>query len=114
VRHTRPAAILRGGALIGAAAAMLGWGAGASAATYVVTMTAMSYGKIPASVAVGDTINWVNHDTVPHTVTARDKSFDLRVNPNQTVSQSVQKAGTFPFYCIYHATMRGTLKVTAK
>jgi plastocyanin len=114
MKQIMPTAILRGGLFIGAAVAMLGWTAGASAATYVVTMANMSYGKVPGELAVGDTITWVNHDSVPHTVTARDKSFDLRMSPGQTVSQTVQKAGTFPFYCIFHATMRGTLKVVAK
>lgn len=114
MRTSIMSAILRGGLIIGAVAAMAGWAGSASAASYTVTMANMSYGKVPASLVVGDTIIWVNRDTVQHTVTARDKSFDLRVAPNQSVAQTVQKAGTFPFYCIYHATMRGTLKVTAK
>jgi len=27
---------------------------------------------------------------------------------------TLQKAGTIPFYCIFHSMMRGTLKVAAK
>ena len=80
----------------------------------VVTMANMSYGQIPTDLKVGDTIVWVNHDTVPHTVTARDKSFDVRVNVGQTVRQPLTRAGVFPFICIYHAAMRGTLTVAAK
>src|SRR5437868_8537224 len=85
-------------------------GGGASAESppgqYVVVMSNMNYGRLPAGVKVGDKISWVNHDTVPHTVTARDHSFDLRVGPGQSAQMVVQKAGSFPFYCIFHSTMR--------
>lgn len=88
--------------------------AAAQAAEYTVTMANMSYGRVPASLQVGDTITWVNKDSVPHTVTARDKSFDLRVAPGQSKTMTADKPGSFAFYCIYHAMMRGTLKVVAK
>lgn len=88
--------------------------AAASAADYTVTVANMSYGRVPSNLKVGDTITWVNHDTVPHTVTARDKSFDLRPGPGQSAKMTLDKEGSFPFYCIYHAAMRGTLKVAAK
>lgn len=86
----------------------------AQAADYTVTLSNMSYGRLPSSLKVGDTITWVNKDTVPHTVTARDKSFDLHMGPGQSAKMTTDKEGSFPFYCIYHATMRGTLKVAAK
>jgi plastocyanin len=78
-----------------------------------VVLSNMSFGRVPADLKVGDTVVWVNHDTVPHTVTARDRSFDLHVGPGQSASQSLDKPGTFPFFCIYHSMMRGTLKVAA-
>ncbi len=81
---------------------------------YTVVMANMSYGKLPGGVKVGDTITWVNRDTVPHTATARDKSFDVRVQQGQSVSMVVKKAGNVAFYCIYHPGMRGTLTVAAQ
>lgn len=80
---------------------------------FTVTMSNMNYGTIPTTAKVGDTIIWVNRDTVPHTVTARDKSFDLRVAPGQKAQLKLQKAGTFAIYCIYHVMMRATLKVAS-
>jgi plastocyanin len=77
-------------------------------------MSNMSYGALPPGLKVGDTIAWVNHDTVIHSVTARDKSFDLRINPGQTMKMTLAMAGKFPFYCLFHPTMRGTLTVDAK
>ncbi len=108
-------AVRRGLVLGGVALALMATAGGALAQkTYAVVMGSMSYGQIPSELKVGDTITWTNNDTVPHTVTARDRSFDLRVNPGQSVNQTLQKAGTFNFYCIYHATMRGTLVVADK
>lgn len=86
----------------------------APAKTYTVVMANMSFGKLPAGVKVGDTITWVNRDSVPHTATARDKSFDVRVQQGQSASMVVKKAGKIPFYCIYHPGMRGTLDVAAQ
>jgi plastocyanin len=54
----------------------------------------------------------VNKDTVPHTVTARDHSFNLQVAPGKSASLRLTKTGTFSFYCILHPAMRGTLKVS--
>jgi plastocyanin len=79
----------------------------------IVTISQMRYGSLPADLKVGDTIVWINKDTVPHTVTAKDHSFDLRLDPGKQVTQTMGKAGTFAFYCIYHPTMRGTLKVAS-
>ncbi|MBC9030855.1 cupredoxin domain-containing protein [Sphingomonas sp. JC676] len=81
---------------------------------YTVVMGSMSFGKLPSGLKVGDTITWVNRDTVPHTATARDKSFDVRVQQGQSVSMVVKKAGSIAFYCIYHPGMRGTLTVAAQ
>ncbi|HEU4962046.1 MAG TPA: cupredoxin domain-containing protein [Sphingomonas sp.] len=101
--------------LAGAVAmALLSAPTAASAANHVVAMANMSYGRLPSDIKVGDTITWVNQDSVPHTVTARDKSFDLRLAPGQKGTMTASKPGSFPFYCIYHATMRGVLKVAAK
>ena len=83
----------------------------APAQSYAITMANMSYGQIPNGVKVGDTILWVNRDTVLHTATARDHSFDLRIAPGKTARLVVQKSGNIAFYCIFHAAMRGTLTV---
>ena len=81
---------------------------------YTVVMGNMEYGTQPGGLKVGDTIVWVNHDTVIHSITARDHSFDVRVNPGQTVRMPLATAGKFPFYCLFHPTMRGTLTVGPK
>jgi plastocyanin len=76
-----------------------------------VSIANMRYAQIPAGLKVGDTIVWQNRDSVPHTVTARDKSFDVRISPHQTARMTLDRAGSVPFYCIFHVQMRGTLTV---
>jgi plastocyanin len=101
------------GALAMATVPIVSTPANAAGSQVTVTMANMKFGAIPA-VKVGDSIVFVNRDSVPHTVTARDHSFDLRIGPGQSGRLTVSKAGTFPIYCILHAPMRGTLTVAAK
>jgi len=94
-----------------ASAVVLPLGAAAEARDYQVAMANMAYGPIPSGLKVGDSIVWVNKDSVPHTVTARDHSFDLRIGPHQQGRVILTKAGTYQIYCILHSPMRGTFTV---
>jgi plastocyanin len=85
----------------------------ASGRVVTVHINGADYGKLPTGLKVGDTINWVNDDTVAHTVTARDHSFDLHLNPGQSAKLTLQKDGQIPIFCIYHSTMRGVLTAAA-
>lgn len=78
---------------------------------YVVPIANMSFGPIPSGLKVGDSIVFVNKDSVPHTITARDHSFDLRIGAGQRGRIGLTKAGSFPIYCILHAQMRSNLTV---
>ena len=100
-------------AAAGIAALAPGASAGAAGKEYVVTMSNMSFGRIPGGLKVGDTIVWVNRDTVLHSITAKDKSFDLRTQVGGRARLTLKKAGTIAIYCIYHPAMRGSLKVAS-
>jgi plastocyanin len=78
---------------------------------YSVEMARMRYGEVPTKLKVGDSIVWVNRDTVPHTVTARNRSFDLRIAPGKRAKMILTKSGKIEFYCILHPAMRGSLTV---
>jgi plastocyanin len=80
----------------------------------VVSMSNMKFGNIPGDLKVGDSILWVNKDSVPHTVTARNHSFDLRIGPGKRGRLNLTKSGSVSIYCILHPPMRGTLTVAAK
>ena len=41
----------------------------------------MEFGPLPAPLAVGDTVEWVNDDIFQHTATARNGAFDIDLKP---------------------------------
>lgn len=103
-------------ALSGIAASMLlvpggGRAAAAQSRVHSIFMHNMRFGAVPAGIRAGDTIVWVNRDVVPHTATARDRSFDIVVAGRQSVRMTVRRAGRVALYCRYHPAMTATLAV---
>jgi copper-containing nitrite reductase len=78
-----------------------------------------SPGYSPATITVvigmNSTVTWVNHDSVPHTVTATDKSFNSgNLDPGKSWTYTFTLPGTYNYYCIYHAGwMKGLVVVVA-
>ena len=64
------------------------------------------------TVKAGDSISIVNADTVDHTVTADDGSFDVDVPAGTTATLVISEAGTYAIHCKIHASMHGTIVVT--
>ncbi len=58
-------------------------------------------------------VEWKNTDFVAHTATADDrKSFETgRIDSGQTRRITARTKGRFPYFCRYHAAMKGTLVV---
>ena len=81
---------------------------------YTVTINDMEFGAMPEDAKVGDSITWINRDSVLHSVTARDHSFDIRLNPGQQATMKLNAAGRIAFYCLFHPSMRGSLSVAPK
>jgi plastocyanin len=66
------------------------------------------------TVPVGTTVIVRNDDSVAHTVTADDGSFDSgRIDGGSTGEVTLTAAGTFTFHCELHPAMSGTITVTA-
>lgn len=98
---------------LGALAASAPGGAQPAPREIVVVMDNMNFGRLPSDAKVGDVIVWDNRDTVQHTATARDGSFDIRLQPGKKGRTVLRKAGNIAVYCIYHPMMRATLRVAA-
>ena len=79
--------------------------------THTIVIDKMKFGPVPAGIRVGDTIHWVNKDIFWHTATARDKSFNIDLPAAASGDTVVKRAGTTPFYCVYHPGMKGQLVV---
>jgi plastocyanin len=69
----------------------------------------------PASLSVltGSRVMWTNESSRVHTVTAQDGSFDSgRVAVGQEFMHGFDRAGTYPYYCRLHPTIRGQVEVS--
>jgi plastocyanin len=63
-------------------------------------------------VAVGDTVTWMNTDTVSHTSTSDATGWDSGiVAPGAQFSRTFQAAGTFRYHCAIHPGMVGSVVV---
>lgn len=71
-----------------------------------------TYSPTTLEVKKGTTISFTNFDSVGHTVTAKDDSFDTPSFSNGgTQSITFDKAGTFEYYCKPHTYMKGKIIV---
>jgi alcohol dehydrogenase (cytochrome c) len=60
----------------------------------------------------GASVTWTNKDTVAHTATARDGSFDTGdINPGSSGTVTVQGQGKVDYYCTIHPWMIGSLTI---
>jgi len=64
------------------------------------------------TVAAGTTVTWVNHDDVPHTVTANDKAFGSKaMDTDEKFSHQFATPGTYAYFCAVHKHMTGEVIV---
>jgi plastocyanin len=90
-----------------------GAGGEPGSSTQQVKIAGFAFAPLSITVKAGTTVTWVNQDTMPHTVTADDGSFDSgSLAQGATFSQTFTKAGTYPYHCTFHSSMHGTVTVT--
>ena len=64
------------------------------------------------TIPVGTTVTWVNHDDVPHTVTANDKGFASKtMDTDERFSHRFTAPGTYAYFCAVHKHMTGKVIV---
>ena len=86
--------------------------ADAKARTHTVVLRGMNYLPATLTVKAGDTVVWKNEDIVPHTATARNKSFDSgSIEPGGSWSYVANRKGTYFYYCAFHPNTKGKLIV---
>ena len=68
----------------------------------------------PITAKVNDVITWTNNDTVPHRVELDDGSCLMGANiaGGAAASLTFSKAGTYPFHCKVHPSMKGTITIS--
>jgi plastocyanin len=86
--------------------------AGASGTTAV---TIKDYIYKPASITVpkGTTVSFTNRDSTPHTATSKESGvFESgSIDTGKTDKVTLEKSGTFAYYCLFHPFMKGTIVV---
>jgi plastocyanin len=79
--------------------------------THTVEIRGMEFHPALLTVAVGDTIVWINRDIVPHTATAngRTKWDTGQLVQGQAGRYVARRAGVARYVCTLHPTMHGKL-----
>lgn len=76
------------------------------------TIANFSFQPSSSAVAVGGTVTWTNNDSMPHTVTADDGSFNSGpISPGTTFSHTFSTPGTVSYHCSFHPSMHGSIVV---
>ena len=71
-----------------------------------------SFSPASLTVKVGDTVTWTNQDSMGHSATADDNSFDTGVlDQGKSGTVTFSKAGTYTYHCKIHSSMHGTITV---
>ena len=77
-----------------------------------ITIGNYAYGPGKLTVTAGTQVTFSNHDSVTHTATADDHSFDTGgVTPGQRGAITPDRPGTYPYHCLIHPFMHGQLVV---
>ncbi len=107
--HRAPRAIARGAALLLGAILLWGMG-GAPSRTHVLKITGFQFVPPRITVAVGDTLTWVNEDIVPHTATAATGAWDSgTIAAKGRATIVIRASGRVEYRCALHPSMRGTV-----
>jgi plastocyanin len=79
---------------------------------HTVTMRLVRFEPDSLVIAKGDTVEWVNHDIVPHTATATNGAWDSKtLLPGASWRTVLATPGPQPYSCLLHITMKGRIDV---
>lgn len=81
--------------------------------TATIAMKDIQFAPVNQTVKVGQTVKWVNEDTVDHNAVATDGAdFTSELfGKGKSFETTVDAAGTVKYVCTIHPAMKGTLTV---
>lgn len=83
--------------------------------SHTIEIRGFTYLPATLEVAAGDTVVWINRDAVPHTVTGDGQTWDSgNLDAGQTWRMVATSSSGGPYYCVYHPTMRGAVRVAGE
>src|ERR671912_1411304 len=82
-------------------------------------LTTNAFSPNPIQVSVGTTVIWANNDAEVHTVNAGENAaptglFDFYIPPGGTSEYTFTESGEYPYFCILHPNMVGTVLVSSE
>lgn len=82
--------------------------------TTVKQVTGQKFSPDSVNVKVGQTVEWVNADTIAHNVTftGHDDLSNGNMNQGDTWYVTFTQAGSYPYQCTFHSGMTGTVTVS--
>lgn len=84
----------------------------APAAKNSVEISNFAFSPATLTVKVGDTVTWTNKDSMGHSATANDNSFDTGIlDQGKLGTVTFSKVGTYTYHCSVHPNMHGTIIV---
>ena len=84
----------------------------ANAANVDVTIDNFTFKPQQVTVKAGDTVTWINHDDIPHTVTSKTMLFRSKaIDTDDKFSFTFTTPGTFMYFCSLHPHMTGSVVV---
>ncbi len=85
------------------------------AAAATIEIADFAYNPGTVTINAGESVTWTNNDSVPHTATAQDRSVlqSGTLQPGDSYTQQFDAAGTYEYFCEFHANMKGTVVVNA-
>lgn len=79
-----------------------------------VSIVDMGYTPAKITVKKGTKVTWTNNDDTTHTVTSDSGSTmdSGSLDRGESYTVSFDTAGTYPYHCVFHTSMTGTVTVT--
>jgi amicyanin len=106
--------ILARGAIVPLVAFAIAAASAARAAETEVKIDNFTFNPKQITVKAGDTVTWVNHDDIPHTVTSKTMAFRSKaMDTDDKFSFTFATPGTYAYFCALHPMMTGSIVVEA-
>ena len=81
----------------------------------VIEIRGFAYLPEDPKVKPGDLVIWINRDIVPHTVTARDESWNSgSIETGQEWHMTVEQDTTGRYFCRFHPSMTASITIPAE
>jgi plastocyanin len=81
--------------------------------THTIVMEGVAFQPASLTLAIGDSVVWVNKDPFPHTATSKGIFDSKEISVGKSWQFTPSAAGELAYVCAYHPTMKGVLRVMA-